>query len=331
MIELKDDQLVVNFPEVHPHAQVKIEFQRTLRIPDDNRSYPLPPGLGRFPLNDVDDYHSQLPASWEKHGGVFLPMYQSEALWINFHGLYPMAIKIAAGKINAVTGDPWSNTLHNHPQDYVVIPDQPWVDGFNIAESLIRQFVAMPLGSCYTMEEQLIGEGQYGGLQFIIYPMKSDWYEEYFSSRNLKFSRSFNSAVLESRSTFKELGLAPGGLMKQKIYNDQYGIDAWDRGVYSRCYAHIANSEQYESITGNQPPHRAPTASDYTASGLPWFDYYDETQTAVRGSKKLSEADSLGAKIIKEGQPPLQDNKPVSPKEVVDLFEKKRVIREWVS
>jgi len=27
-----------------------VSFQRTLRIPDDGGVYPLPPGLGRFPL-----------------------------------------------------------------------------------------------------------------------------------------------------------------------------------------------------------------------------------------------------------------------------------------
>jgi hypothetical protein len=38
-----------------------VSFQRTLRIPDDGGVYPLPPGLGRFPLGadagegDVDD------------------------------------------------------------------------------------------------------------------------------------------------------------------------------------------------------------------------------------------------------------------------------------
>ena len=35
MIELKNNQLVFTFPEVHPQARLAIEFQRTLRIPDD--------------------------------------------------------------------------------------------------------------------------------------------------------------------------------------------------------------------------------------------------------------------------------------------------------
>jgi hypothetical protein len=78
MIELKHDSLVFTFPEVHPDAKLKIDFQRTLRIPDDDKDYPLPPGLGRFPLRHVDDYSKTVPAKWIEHGGVMLPMYQSE-------------------------------------------------------------------------------------------------------------------------------------------------------------------------------------------------------------------------------------------------------------
>jgi hypothetical protein len=104
MIELRQDALEFRFPEVHEEARCRIDFQRTLRIPDVNRSYPLPPGLGRFPLAHVDDFADRLPAAWKTHGGVFLPMYQAEAMWLHFGGGYPCAIKIAAGKINAVTG-----------------------------------------------------------------------------------------------------------------------------------------------------------------------------------------------------------------------------------
>jgi hypothetical protein len=77
MIELKRDALVFSFPEVHTDARCRIDFQRTLRIPDDNRYYPLPPGMGRFPVQHVDDFKAHLPEDWISHGGVFLPMYQS--------------------------------------------------------------------------------------------------------------------------------------------------------------------------------------------------------------------------------------------------------------
>ena len=44
MITLEGNRLLFRFPEVHDEAHCSMEFQRTLRIPDD-RDYPLPPGL----------------------------------------------------------------------------------------------------------------------------------------------------------------------------------------------------------------------------------------------------------------------------------------------
>ncbi|MCC6326811.1 MAG: hypothetical protein DCC43_10120 [Candidatus Brocadia sp.] len=62
-----------------------VSFHRTLRIPDDGRVYPLPPGLGAFPLFKVDDYRDCIPPLWREQGGVFMPMYQREALWLGFN------------------------------------------------------------------------------------------------------------------------------------------------------------------------------------------------------------------------------------------------------
>ena len=186
MIELKQDRLEFSFPEVHSEAHFTVAFERTLRIPDDGHDYPLPAGLGEFPLRHVDDYSTRIPASWHKHGGVMMPIHQAEALWIAFsdsYGSYPFAVKIAAGKINAVTGEEWNSELRhgtspsqqlNHQrsgndptQDYVVLPEQPWLDGFNVGGGRIRQFVAMPLGQGYTAEEQVTGEAEHGGLQIL--------------------------------------------------------------------------------------------------------------------------------------------------------------------
>ena len=130
MIELKSNSLEVSFPEMPFRPTCNLEFQRTLRIPDDGKNYPLPPGLGRFPLRHIDDYASRVPAGWLKRGGVLLPMWQTEALWLNFHShyiddratSYPFAIKVATGKINAVTGELWKSGLSRNPQDYLVVP-----------------------------------------------------------------------------------------------------------------------------------------------------------------------------------------------------------------
>lgn len=332
MIELLNNQLTFRFPEVHPDARCEIEFQRTLRIPDDNREYPLPPGLGSFPVMHVDDYVEKLPETWSKHGGVFVPMYQSEALWINFSDGYPCAIKIAAGKINAVSGEEWTNSLSTDPQDYVVIPDQPWLDGFNVSESYIRQFIAMPLGEGFTAEEQITGEAEFGGLQIIAYPMKHDRYVKYLEQSaaqdrydvgEIMFCRS--SAVCESDSA-PDMGLAPGGLMRQEIYDDEYGIDAWDQENGLRCFVHLANSDLYKTITGDRPPHTPPKAKDYTEAGLPWFEYYSDKQV-LPGSNILSTLSSVGAKMIEKGKGPLAGNDPVQPK-VIKSLGKDNVVRD---
>ena len=60
MITLEQERLGFRFPDVHENASCDIEFQRTLRIPDDDSDYPLPPGLGPFPLRHLDDYAARL-------------------------------------------------------------------------------------------------------------------------------------------------------------------------------------------------------------------------------------------------------------------------------
>jgi hypothetical protein len=318
MIELKNDKLTFRFPELHRDAVCNIEFQRTLRIPDDNREYPLPPGLGRFPMEHTEDHPSSLPSGWTEHGGVLLPMYQSEALWINFSGGYPCAIKIATGKINAVTGKSWKDKLKKKPQDYLVVPDQPWLDGYCVQEGLIRQFVAMPLGEGYSAEEQLTGNAEHGGLQLIVYPMKRDRYEAMQRSH----SKMMMADAYESFAMVNEccvMGLAPGGLMRQEIYEDEYGFDAWDLDASSRCFVHILNSKQWNSVTSNPVPGSPPSVVEYSEAGLPWFDYYDDRLNTLQGSTKLAGLDSVAAKTVKKGEQPMKDNEAVTPKKINSL------------
>ena len=310
MIDLRDDELVFRFPEVHTDAVCRMGFQRTLRIPDDNRDYPLPPGLGRFPLRHVDDHLDRVPEAWGRRGGVFLPMYQAEAMWLHFHSRYPMAVKVAAGKIDALTGEGWTNGLSERPQNYLAVPGQPWLDGFCVGKGLIRQFVAMPLGGGYTAEEQLTGEAQHGGLQIVAHPMQASRYEAW--RREQLPERGVLYCMAPPRPC-SEMGLAPGGLMRQKIHEDPHGFDAWDRSARSRCFVHILNSVQFLQVIGVEPPAKPPTAWDYTEAGLPWFEHYGGDLTALDGAKKLAGLDSVAARKLKQGEGVLADNEPVNP------------------
>lgn len=285
MITLEHNDLVIRFPEVHPHAVARISFQRTLRIPDDGNDYPLPPGMGEFPLHHVEDFHHRLPGAWASRGGVFLPMYQSEALWINFGSPngYPIAVQIAAGKINAVNGDPWQEDMQFDPQGYVVAGSQPWLDGFCLEKGRVRQFVASPLGKGITVEEQLTGAGKFGGIQIKAWPLKPRVYKEWLLDQPLFCD--FEVADEESVDAMT-MGLGMGGSMKQEIYDDHFQRDDWDISYSSRCYVHLLNSIGYAHVTGHLPPHRPYEASDYIAAGLPWFDYYSD-QEALEGSDEF--------------------------------------------
>lgn len=323
MIELDKDEMVVSFPDVHPSAELRLDFQRTLRIPDDDKLYPLPAGLGRFPLRHVDDFEARVPAPWIAHGGVMLPMYQSEALWIDFSGDYPMAVKIAAGKINAVTGKAWSDALQKKPQDYVVATLQPWLDGYCVEKGVIRQFVAMPLGSGYSAEEQITGEAKYGGLQIIVYPMKREVYRQTFESRKVVEFAGVPFYSAPSRglagAALRGMGLAPGGRMRQEIYDDPFDFSDWDTDHAARCFVHLANSMTWRAIVGEAPPTVPFTAAEYQRHRVHWFDYYAEGSSALPGAGVLNKLLSVVQMGKKKNDAPLPDNDSIEVGKVVEL------------
>ena len=335
MIELRNDSLVFAFPEVHADARLEVDLQRTLRIPDDGKNYPLPPGLGRFPLRHVDDFAARLPAEWVRHGGVMLPMYQAEALWISFRSPtgYPFAVKVATGKINAVTGESWRDGLNRGPQDYVAVPGQPWLDGYVVEKGFIRQFVAMPLGAGYTAEEQVTGQAEHGGLQVMAFPLKREAWERILAERAARVEFAVPPSPMFAAapaSAGMAMGLGAGGRMKQEIYDDHRPMEEWDLRVSSRCFVHLCNSMVWRSVTGSEPPTPPPTSEAYTRAGLPWFDYYAEGRRAVEGSGILAGIKSIFTLGKEKGDVPLPENTPVEVGHVVGLHEKPvpHVVRE---
>ncbi|KAI9310018.1 hypothetical protein DFJ73DRAFT_943700 [Zopfochytrium polystomum] len=171
-----------------------LSFQRIIRVPDDGKARSLPPGLGTFPLAQLDD------------GSVALPMYQAEAMWMLFgcRARSAFAVKIGVGAVNAVDGRYWKDNAagNNHEDDamdedgpeeaplrqgrsqnYVACPHQPWLDGVVVPrrgnkqeEDVVRQFVAMPLDNPATIERQLKEQGKIpkveGGLRIDVFPLR---------------------------------------------------------------------------------------------------------------------------------------------------------------
>jgi hypothetical protein len=330
MIELRSNELVVTFPELPGTPTLQINFQRTLRIPDDGRDYPLPPGLGSFPLRHLDDFAPNVPADWLQRGGVLLPMWQSEALWLYFHSseiedrevLYPFALKIATGKISAITGEPWQRGLGRNPQNYLVVPEQPWLDGYCVEKGVIRQFVAMPLREGYSAEEQITGKAEFGGMQIEIFPMHAEVFERRFPKIERRAAaRGFRKHGLARFAVLQEagMGLAPGGRMRQEIYSDPYSIHDWDTEHSSRCFIPLVNSTTWQAITGQRPPSQPPTAQNYTRAGYHWFDYYDSELKALDGSNTLAALKSVKETAASQRATPLPDNESVNVSNIVNL------------
>lgn len=286
---------------------VSVNFQRTLRIPDDGVDHCLPPGLGSFPLRHIEDFSDKLPSKWNERGGAMLPIHQSEAMWLNFNCEYPMALKVGTGKVCAVSGEDWSNGLSSHPQNYCVLPDQPWLDGYCVEKGVIRQFVAAPLGEGVTVEEQLTGKGEWGGIQIEAWPLNPliYWEEELLERVNLEWEQWLRGDIFRCEPPPMDMGLAAGGRMKQEIYEDARDPSDYLSCDANRCFVHLCNASQWELTTGQAPPNTPPTSEDYSNHGLPWYDYYDEKQvalsetSALAGIKSLKQLEEeLGKKIL---------------------------------
>ena len=328
MIYLKDDCLEISFPELQSNAGIRINFQRTLRIPDDEKTHSLPPGLGKFPLRHIEDFDLDKHNHLKERGGIIMPMYQAEAMWLDFSSIhsfgemeYPIAVKIGTGKICAVSGESWNSTLNRHPQDYLVVPEQPWIDGYNVKKGEIKQFIAAPMGKGYTVEEQITGEADVGGLQIQAFPMKKEFYGRLNEQRKQKlrdrmgamereFSQFDDSIVMCSMEPPApcmayppvEMGLAPGGSMRQEIYEDPYDLEVWDMRKSERCFVTIANADQWMDITGEATPHVPITAYEYSEAGLPWFEYYGNDQPAIEGADAFETLKSVKQINPKKGQ-----------------------------
>ncbi|WEO93840.1 hypothetical protein A6P39_007365 [Streptomyces sp. FXJ1.172] len=294
-------------------GEVAVRFIRTLRLPETG-THPLPPGLGEFPLRRVADYADRVPERWRARGGVMLPMYLREAMWLSFSGTRePAALQVGVGKVCAVSGKPFSARLTRDPQNYAVLPRQPWLDGVNSGKGSVRQFVAVPLGLGATVEGQVTGEEVWGGVQLQSFPLRADLLAEWrrreqenaeARRRSLAAGPSGGYGAPMTMSApgaapapgapgAAALGLGVGGSMRQEVYRDDRPLTDWSEEPAGRVFVHLVTPPDWRRITGEAPPPSPVDRAAYTSAGLPWYDYYDT------GAEDLAPAG------------PLQDVKPV--------------------
>jgi hypothetical protein len=153
-------------------------------------------------------------------------------MWIYFettHGDVPYHIKVYAGGVNVVSGEPAIETMASRLrrqtrvgatsansqaatplQDYMVVPGQRWLDGIANGDGTVRQFVAMPFGSGHSIESQVIGQDATAGVQIEITPYKAPTPQDFpgtpmqiFLKTLTGSTETFNITNLESIGNFK--------------------------------------------------------------------------------------------------------------------------------
>ena len=257
----------------------QVVLHRTLRIPDDGGTYPLPPSLGPLPLLEVsaDEYVA--------------PMRRAEAMWLGFRAPHfkPRALKVGIGGIDALSGEPFApDALSEDPQDYVVIPDQPWLDGIKAGEGFIRQFVAVPLGEGLTVEAQLTGTEKEGGLALSLFEPRPGLFPDQgpvFDGRMI--------ALPCCASPSAPMGLGAGGRMRQEVYADTYGIGTWEPAPARTVRVDLVDALAFEALTGIAVTGPPVDAATYTSHGLPWFELLAPTRQDIAAAEKLASIRSI--------------------------------------
>ncbi|MEV0479509.1 hypothetical protein AB0I69_02655 [Streptomyces sp. NPDC050508] len=297
---------------------VAVRFVRTLRLPETG-THPLPPGLGEFPVRRVADFPDTVPEEWRARSGVMLPVYLREAMWLSFAGTRePAALQVGVGKVCAVSGEPWSDRLSRSPQNYVVLPRQPWLDGINSGKGTVRQFVAVPLGLGATVEGQVTGEEVWGGVQLQSFPLVKRELTKWRKAERRRSERARRTtlpigghgmpampmmsgpaapapgaAPTPSRGA-TAMGLGVGGSMHQEVYEDDRPPKSWADAPAGRVFVHLVTPPEWRRITGEAPPPSPVDRAAYTRAGLPWFDYYDQDAADLAPTDTLEAVQPVG-------------------------------------
>ncbi|MCM2417500.1 MULTISPECIES: hypothetical protein [unclassified Streptomyces] len=318
------DQVRISGGALELPGGVTVRFMRTLRLPETG-THPLPPGIGSFPLRRVADYPDRAPAEWLTRGGVVLPVYQREAMWLSFSSPVPAALQVGVGKVCAVSGQPWSDRLSQDPQNYVVLPRQPWLDGINSGSGTIRQFVAVPLGLGATVEGQVSGEEVWGGVQLQVFELRDEplavwraeqerravatrgpWGVAAEEDEGMPPMAGYGAAMPRAAMAAPaapSMGLGAGGRMRQEVYRDERLPGDWRPAPSGRVFVHLATAPQWRQITGEAPPPSPVDRAAYNAAGLPWFDYYDADAADLAAAAPLADVKPVGDWLGDDQQP----------------------------
>jgi hypothetical protein len=244
--------------EVIFDSRLCVSFQRTRRLPAEGGPFPPPNSLRALPVHDTAAYRAHLPTEWISRPSIFLPVVPGEAFWIGFRGSQskPSAVKVTFDELDAISGTLRREGLHNDPQDYIVCPPQPSLDGIYASGHLARQFVATEVRE------------REGNMTALRPPMRMLVYDP-------KEGRFSGTLAAGPRPTpdilhFPELvRVQQGSLVEQGILPDPHGAECWDQTHFGSLSVYWLNPEDYYLVTGQESPAPASASEGYQGYLLP--------------------------------------------------------------
>jgi hypothetical protein len=219
---------------VHVGERFSLSLQRSDRVAELTQP---PVSRGQLPARQLSaDLLRKFDVDSGAETSVVLPCDEDEAVWLGFYGENSrrVALKIRQGRIDAVTGNNWDESLHE-PQDYLVTPDQTSWYGLRSSDEHIRQFSRDPI-------------------ELVVYePNQPDDPPVRRRSWNQQFYGLGENPVQAEATNFS---LVP----------DPKGITFWSVKPSGRVSIYFVNSNIWKSLTGETPP---PRTEGYSRTLLP--------------------------------------------------------------
>jgi hypothetical protein len=289
MLRIGWPRLVFDFSDRGQDCSCWVGLRTTVRVPDDGRVYPLSMLLDDLPLRARADM-SVAGAPSGAATGEFLTTFPSGcALALTFgegpdpdgftpyQDEPPFAIKLGLRGVNVLTGLPLADGLQTDPQDYIVAPDEPWLNGYPLVDGMARQLVAGPASG-------VIDPWTTADLELIVYPMRPKGVAARTRCRRRPLPGAHEAP---GRRAAAAAGFALGGRIRERLFSDPYGIDSWDlqRGI--RCRITFLDAVEWLSLTGTWPEHEQTSFNDYAESGWGWFELRAPRSDARTARRKL--------------------------------------------
>ncbi|SDU72046.1 hypothetical protein [Gordonia westfalica] len=249
--------LTFAFPESGPDARLHVAFPRTLRATDlANRA-----GL------TADTTLRLAQGSPTGDADAVIPMWQSEATWIDFSSphQHPFLVMIGVDGVNAISGEKFTGTPDFESDDYIEVPTQQTLASYRTGAGDHRQFVAPS-----THSRQ--GPDPRGTLvQLTVIPMRADAW-----ARRRRHTSTAGTCILCDISRAERARAQPRTAVPRMI-GPLESADTWHPTLIGSAAVRIVNSLTWESLTGRTPRHSPLTCADYIDHRLPWYSTYGES------------------------------------------------------